>query len=149
MRGSSAKRVSTVAVSVALLVTMFSSVALAHECMVSNRSQNAEQRLAKSPMWLSENMATHESYEFVFDVVFGVEPTEEMLNAAVEAHIEQGLQEWASFFQGHTLLTNPKTGEDTPAASKHAGNGKGVDHWSDTELGQAMIAIAASLLPAA
>lgn len=149
MRGPTTRRVSTVAVSVALLMTMFSSVASAHECMVSNRSQNAEQRLAKSPMWLSENMATHASYEFVFDVVFGVEPSEEMLNAAIEAHIEQGLQEWASFFQGHTLLTNPKTGEDTPAGSKHAGNGKGVDHWSDTELGQAMIAIAASLLPAA
>lgn len=147
MRGQTTRRVSTVAVSVALMVTMFSSVALAHECMVSNRSQNAEQRLAKSPMWLSENLATHESYLFVFNVVFKVEPTEEMLNAAVEAHIDQGLQQWASFFEGHTLLTNPKTGEDNPAATKHAGNGKGVDHWSDTELGQAMIAIAASLLP--
>lgn len=148
MRGTITRRVSTVAVTTALLVTMFSSVALAHECMVSNRSQNAEQKLANSPMWLSENMATPESYEFVFTVVFGVEPTEEMLATAVQAHIDQGLQEWASFFQGHTLLTNPQTGADTPAASKHAGDGKGVDHWSDSELGQAMIAIAASLLPA-
>jgi hypothetical protein len=115
--------------------------------MVSNRSQNGEQSVGNSPMWLSENMATAESYEFVFVVVFGVEPTEEMLEQAVQEHIDQGLQEWASFFQHHTLLTNPKTGADNAAAEKHAGDGRGVDHWSDNELGQAMIAIAASLLP--
>jgi hypothetical protein len=28
----------------------------------------------------------------------------------------------------------------------HAGDGRGVDHWSDSELGQAMIAIAADIL---
>lgn len=147
MRGQITRRVSTVAVSVALLVTMFSSVALAHECMVSNRSQKAEQRLAKSPMWLSENLATPASYEFVFNVIGVSNPTEAMLDAAVQAHIDQGLQEWASFFLGHTLLTNPKTGEDNPAAAKHAADGRGIDHWSDSELGQAMIAIATSLLP--
>jgi hypothetical protein len=97
-------------------------------------------------MWQSENMATHEAYEFTFVVVFGVEPTEEMLDQAVAMHIEQNLQEWASFFGHHTLLTNPKTGEDTPAATMHAGDGRGVDHWSDTELGLAMIAIAAEIL---
>jgi hypothetical protein len=131
----------------AILMTMLSTAALAHECMVTNRSQNGEQAVGNSPMWLSENMATPESYEFVFVVVFGVEPTEEMLEQAVQEHIDQGLQEWASFFQHHTLLTDPKTGADNPAAAKQAGDGQGVDHWSDNELGQAMIAIAASLLP--
>ena len=97
-------------------------------------------------MWLSENMASHEAYEFTFVVVFGVEPTEEMLDEAVATHKELGLQEWAAFFEGHTLLTNPKTGEDNPAATKHAGDGRGIDHWSDSELGQAMIAIAADIL---
>lgn len=122
-------------------------VALAHECMVQNRSQKGEQAVGNSPMWLSEDMATHESYEFVFVVVFGVSPSEEMLDEAVALHLEQGLQRWASFFQGHTLLTDPKTGEDNPAGAKHSADLKGVEHWSDTELGQAMIAIAASLLP--
>lgn len=121
-------------------------VALAHECMVINRSQQGEQAVGNSPMWLSEDMATHESYQFVFEVVFRVTPTEAMLDEAVTMHIEQGLQRWASFFLGHTLLTNPKTGEDTPAAEKHSADLKGVEHWSDTELGQAMIAIAASIL---
>jgi len=130
----------------AVFLVSTSAVAWAHECMVMNRSQNGEQAVGNSPMWLSENMATHESYIFVFDVVFGVEATVEILDQAVAMHIEQGLQEWASFFQGHTLLTNPKSGEDTPAATKHSADQKGVDHWSDTELGQAMIAIAASLL---
>jgi hypothetical protein len=68
----------------AILMTMLSTAALAHECMVSNRSQNGEQSVGNSPMWLSENMATAESYEFVFVVVFGVEPTEEMLEQAVQ-----------------------------------------------------------------
>lgn len=128
------------------LLAVTASAALAHECMVANRSQQGEQAVGHSPMWLSENMATHEAYEFTFVVVFGVEPTEEMLDAAVAMHIEQGLQEWASFFQHHTLLVNPTTGEDTPAATMHAGDGRGMDHWSDTELGLAMIAIAGELL---
>ncbi len=120
--------------------------ALAHECMAANRSQQGEQAVGHSPMWLSESMATQGAYEFTFVVVFGVEPTEEMLDEAVAMHVEQGLQEWASFFMHHTLLTNPKTGADTPAATMHAGDGRGVDHWSDSELGQAMIAIAADIL---
>ncbi|MGA7307241.1 MAG: hypothetical protein WBW88_20435 [Rhodothermales bacterium] len=129
----------------ALLAVSAGAVA-AHECMAANRSQQGEQAVGHSPMWLSENMASHEAYEFTFVVVFGVEPTEAMLDEAVAMHKEQGLQEWASFFEGHTLLTNPKTGEDNPAAEKHAGDGQGIDHWSDSELGQAMIAIAADIL---
>lgn len=121
--------------------------ALAHECMVSNQSQQASQAVGHSPMWLSENMATHESYAFTFEVVYGVTPTEEMLDEAVALHVEQGLQEWAAFFQGHMLLANPHTGVDTPAGAARSGDGRGVDHWSDTELGLAMIEIAGSLLP--
>ena len=142
----SIRRLSIIATAAMTFLAATSGAALAHECMVSNRSQKGEQAVGNSPMWLSENMATPESYEFVFAVVFGVVPTDEMLDQAVAMHIEQGLQEWASFFQGHTLLTNPKTGEETPAATKHSADQQGVDHWSDTELGQAMIAIAASLL---
>lgn len=120
--------------------------ALAHECMIANRSPQGDQAVGNSPVWLSENMATEGAYEFTFVVVFGVTPTEAMLEEAVERHVEQGLQEWTAFFEHHTLLTNPRTGEDNPAAAKHAGDGRGVDHWSDTELGQAMIAIAADIL---
>lgn len=141
------RRFLTIATVGAVFLMSTAGAALAHECMVSNRSERGEQAVGNSPMWLSENMATHESYEFVFEVVFRVTPTESMLDDAVAMHTEQGLQEWASFFQGHTLLTNPKTGADTPAATKHSADRRGVDHWSDTELGQAMIAIAASLLP--
>lgn len=141
------RRFLTIVMAGSVFLVSTAGVALAHECMVINRSQKGEQAVGNSPMWLSENMATHESYEFVFVVVFGVTPTEEMLDQAVASHIEQGLQEWASFFQHHTLLTNPKTGEDNPGGAKHSADLKGVEHWSDTDLGQAMIAIAASLLP--
>lgn len=121
--------------------------ALAHECMVANQSEQGSRSVAHSPMWLSENMATHGAYLFTFEVVYGVTPTEAMLDEAVRLHLEQGLQEWTAFFEGHTLLTDPRTGADNPAGERHAGDGRGVDHWSDTELGQAMIAIAGSLLP--
>lgn len=144
---SGLRRFLTVGTVGAVFMVSTAGVALAHECMVINRSQRGEQAVGNSPMWLSEDMATHESYEFVFVVVFGVSPSDEMLDDAVALHLEQGLQRWASFFQGHTLLTNPKTGEDNPAAESHSADLKGVEHWSDTELGQAMIAIAASLLP--
>ena len=142
------RRLSTVVVAGTVFLVSTAGAALAHECMVVNRSQTGEQAVGNSPMWLSEDMATHESYIFVFEVVFGISPTEDMLDEAVALHLEQDLQRWASFFMGHTLLTNPKTGEDNPAGAKKSGDGKGVDHWSDTELGQAMIAIAASLLEA-
>jgi hypothetical protein len=140
------RRISGTIVLTAALLAISAGTAFGHECMAANRSQQAEQAVDQSPMWLSENMATHEAYEFTFLVVFGVEPTEEMLDEAVTMHIEQGLQEWASFFEHHTLLANPKSAEDTPAATMHAGNGRGIDHWSDTELGLGMIAIAADIL---
>ncbi len=130
------------------MLGLSSAAALAHECMVANRSQQGERAVGNSPMWLSEDMATHESYAFTFQVVFGITPTTQMLDEAVQEHLDQDLQRWASFFEGHTLLTNPKTHEDNPAATKHAGDGKGVDHWSDTALGQAMIAIAADIAAA-
>jgi hypothetical protein len=132
----------------AALLAMSAGTALGHECMAANRSQQGEQAVGNSPMWLSENMASHSAYEFTFVVVFGVQPTEEMLDEAVAMHREQGLQEWASFFGHHTLLSNPKTGVDTPAATMHAADGGGIDHWSESELGQAMIAIAAAILAA-
>lgn len=47
--------------------------------------------MGNSPVWLSENMASHEAYEFTVVVVFGVEPTEAMLDEAVAMHREQGL----------------------------------------------------------
>jgi hypothetical protein len=140
------RRITVTAVLTATLLVVTAGATLAHECMVTNRSQQGEQAVGHSPMWLSENMATHEAYEFTFVVVLGVEPTEEMLDAAVAMHVEQGLQEWTSFFEHHTLLASPKTGEDVAAASSHAGDGRGIDHWSDTDLGLAMIAIAADIL---
>ena len=140
------RRITGTMVLTGTLLAVSASAALAHECMVANRSQQGEQAVGHSPVWLSENMATHGAYEFTFVVVFGVEPTEEMLDQAVAMHVQQGLQEWASFFQHHTRLASPTTGVDTPAATRHAGDGRGVDHWSDTDLGLAMIAIAAEIL---
>lgn len=142
------RRIAAVAGLTAGMLGLSSAAALAHECMVVNRSQQGEQAVGNSPMWLSEDMATDASYAFTFEVVLGITPTEQMLEEAVQAHLDQGLQRWASFFQGHTLLTNPRTHADNPAATKHAGDGKGVDHWSDTELGQAMIAIALNVADA-
>lgn len=144
MRGI--RRITGIFVLTGALLAVSAGAVAAHECMVANRSEQGQQAVGHSPVWLSENMATAEAYEFTFVVVFGVEPTEAMLEEAVAMHEAQGLQEWTAFFEGHTLLTNPQTGEDNPAATKHAGDGQGIDHWSDSELGQAMIAIAADIL---
>lgn len=142
------RRTATTAVVTGALLAASAGTAAAHQCMIADRSQQAEQKLAASPMWLSEDMATEEAYDFTFQVVLGVEASPEMLEEAVALHLEQDLQRWASFFEGHTLLNNPKTGSPTPAADKHAGDGRGVDHWSTTELGLAMIAIAQQVLDA-
>jgi hypothetical protein len=114
--------------------------------MVMNRADQSNKALLNSPMWHAEDLATHASYEYVFVVGFGTTPTEEELDAAVAAHIEQDLQRWAAFFNGHTLLQRQNDGADNPAATKHAGSNTGVSHWSDTELGQAQIAIVADIL---
>lgn len=144
MRGI--RRITGIFVLTGALLAVSAGAVAAHECMAANRSEQGQQAVGHSKVWLSENMATPEAYEFTFVVVFGVEPTEAMLDEAVAMHKAQGLQEWTAFFEGHTLLTNPKTGEDNPAAAKHAGDGRGIDHWSDSELGQSMIAIAAEIL---
>lgn len=149
MKRTFVRRLMTALTAGTALLVAAPGAALAHECMVSNRSQQGSQSIGHSPMWLSENMATPEAYEFTFQVVYGVEPTEQMLEDAVAMHVEQGLQEWVAFFQGHTLLTDRRTGADNPAGASRSGDGRGVDHWSDTDLGLAMIAIAGSLLPTA
>lgn len=128
-----------------VLAVVPSGVAAAHQCMVENRSEQGEQALGKSPMWLSEDMATPEAYAFTFAVLGVSDPTPEMLDRAVELHLEQDLQRWVSFFEGHTLLTNPHTGAPTPAADKHAADGQGVSHWFENDLGTAMMAIAAQV----
>lgn len=138
------QRLFTLVTAGAVFLVSGSAGALAHECMVVNRSEQGQRAVGASPMWLSENMATPEAYQFVFDVL-GVTPTQVMLDDAVALHIKQGLQEWTAFFNHHTLLADPKTDEDTPAGARHSADLKGVDHWSDTELGQAMIRIADSL----
>lgn len=141
------RRVATVAAATAAFA-MIGSTAFAHECMVMNRSEQSNKSLVNSPMWHAEDLATEASYQFVFQVVFETTGTPEELQAAIDAHIEQDLQRWAAFFSGHTLLQrqNTEPGTDTPAATKHAGDRKGVDHWSDTDVGQAMIAIVADII---
>lgn len=141
------RRVATVAAATAAFA-MIGSAAFAHECMVVNRADQSNKALLNSPMWHAEDLATDASYQFIFEVVFGTTGTEEELDAAIAAHIDQDLQRWIAFFNGHTLLQRQNTdpGVDTPAATKHAGNDKGVSHWSDTELGQAQIAIVADIL---
>lgn len=120
--------------------------AFAHECYSTNRSDQGTKGAGHSAMWHTEDSATPESYSFVFGFVLGVEPTQQMLDEAVQMHLDQGLQRWVSYFQHHTLMQNQGTGEDTPAALMHAGDGRGIDHWSDSELGLGMIAIAETVL---
>ncbi len=142
------KRIAGTTVLTGAMVVGSAGAAFAHECMIANRSPQGQQAVGNSPMWLSEDMATTGAYDFTFSVVYGVDATPEMLDEAVALHVEQGLQEWTAFFIHHTLLTDPKTHQDKPAATRHAGDGRGVEHWSDTELGLAMIKIAGDVVAA-
>lgn len=136
------------AVATVAMVAASGTAAFAHECYSTGRSAQGHQGAGHSPMWHSEDSASHASYDFVFNVVFGIDPTTAMLDQAVQMHLDRGLQRWVSYFQGHTLMQRQSDGTDTPAASKHAGDGRGIDHWTDSELGQGMIAIAAEILEA-
>lgn len=135
------RRIAAVAGLTAGMLATSGAAAFAHECMIANRSEQGTRAAGNSPMWLSEDMATPGAYAFTFEAL-EIPYTDAMLDDAVQRHLDQGLQRWASFFLHHTLLTNPKTHADNPAATKHAADGQGVDHWSDSELGQGMIAIA-------
>lgn len=134
-------RLTAVAGLTASMLITSGAAALAHECMIANRSEQGDRAAGHSDMWLSEDMATHGAYAFTFDAL-GIPHTEEMLDDAVALHLERGLQEWTAFFMHHTLLTNPNTHEDNPAGARASADGRGVDHWSDSELGQGMFAIA-------
>lgn len=143
------RRITAVAGLTAGMLATSGVAAFAHECMIANRSEQGTIAAGNSAMWLSEDMATHASYDFTFAVVLGIDDaTTEMLDDAVALHLERDLQRWASFFMHHTLLTNPHTHADNPAADKHAGNEKGVEHWTETQLGLDMIAIAVEVATA-
>lgn len=136
------RRLTTVAGLTAGMLVTSGAAAFAHECMIASRSQQGQQAAGHSANWFSEDMASHGAYDFTFAVIGVVEPTTAMLDDAVALHLEQGLERWTSFFMQHTLLTDPKTHADNPAAEKHATDDRGVDHWFASDLGQAMIAIA-------
>lgn len=142
------KRSAIVAVTSIALVAGSGAAAVAHECFSTHRSEQGHHGAGHSPMWHTEDSASRASYDFVFNVVFHVDPTVAMLDQAVQLHLERGLQVWVSYFQGHTLMQRQNDGSDTPAATKHSGDGRGIDHWTDSELGQGMIQIAHEILAA-
>lgn len=136
------RRSVTTLVAAGLLAVLPGTAALAHECFVANRSAQGTQSAGNSQTWFTASAA--EGYGFIFGFLLGVEPTEDQIAEALALHAEAGLQDAIAIFEHHTLMTDHRG--NTPAADKHAGDGKGIDHFSQSPLGAAMVGIALDVL---
>lgn len=142
------RRVAVVGLATATLMAISATGALAHDCFVVNRSAQGAIGAGHSPMWFSATAA--DGYFFIYTEILELDPSEVDLEPLVEAalvlHEEAGLPEAIAIFENHLLLTNPHTYADTPAAVMHEGDGKGIDHFSESPLGEQMVGIALSVL---
>ena len=127
------KRISAVAALAAAAVLVVPAGARAHECYNPSRSEQGNEGAANSQRWLT--VQTAEFFAFAHEVL-PVDPlTEEQIAEAVAMAEAQGIPTSFTIFIGsHTL------NEGTPAALKHAADGKGIDHIFAAH-GDALVAI--------
>jgi hypothetical protein len=122
------------AASTALLVP--TGTALAHECYNASRSAKGNAGADHSPRWLTVQLA-----EFFADPSVGL--TEAQQQQALALAQARGIPSSFTIFIGtHTIGSNPKTGELTPAFGRNgkAADGKGIDHIF-ARYGEQLIAI--------
>jgi hypothetical protein len=111
-----------------LLVTAVAATALAlptaafaHECYVASRSDQGNAGAANSQRWLT--IQTAEFFGFAHEFLPIQPMTAQQIAQASALATAQGIPSTFTIFVGsHTLA------EGTPAALKHAADGKGVDH---------------------
>jgi hypothetical protein len=122
------------ATSVALLVP--AGTALAHECFNASRSEQGNAGAANSQRWLTVHLS-----EFFGDPSIGLSEAQQQQALALAQ--ERGIPSSFTIFIGtHTIGSNPKTGEPTPAFGRNgkAADGKGIDHIFEA-YGDELIAI--------
>jgi hypothetical protein len=122
------------ATSLALLVP--AGTALAHECFNASRSAKGNAGADHSPRWLTVHLS-----EFFGDPSVGLSEAQQQQALALAA--ARGIPSSFTIFIGtHTIGSNPKTGEPTPAFGRNgkAVDGKGIDHIFP-RFGEQLIAI--------
>jgi hypothetical protein len=105
-----------------MAATLVSGVALGHECFIASRSDAGDLAAGShSKVWLT--VATLEDVFGFVEEEGGVALSESQMAWAVNAAREAGLPNQFTIFVGNHTIN-----EGTPAAERHAGDGKGVDH---------------------
>ena len=104
---------------------LISGVALGHECFIVSRSDTGDLAAGShSKVWLT--VATLEDVFVFIGEEGGVALSAPQMIWAVRAAQQAGLPSQFTMFIGNHTIT-----DGTPAAERHAANGKGVDHVSD------------------
>jgi hypothetical protein len=119
------RRLSSIAVLTAILLVAPAGAALAHECIVVNRSANGSENAGNSANW--EYVTTDDLIVFITGDPALVPVLSESYREAVEA---AGLPTEFAIFGHHTLGTTGSDGTLTPGYTEqgHSNDGKGIEH---------------------
>ena len=137
------RRLSSIAVLTAILLVAPASVALAHECIVVNRSANGSENAGNSENW---------SYVTTDDIIVfitGDPSLVPVLSASYRDAVEAaGLPTEFAIFEHRTIGTR-SDGSLTPgyAEKGHSNDGKGIDHVFSGGLADQYAEILFGLLP--
>ena len=108
-----------------MAAALVSGVALSHECFIISRSDTGDLAAGShSRVWLT--VATLEDVFVFIGEEGGVALSVSQTTWAVDAARQAGLPNQFTIFIGSHTIT-----EGTPAAERHASDGKGVDHVTD------------------
>ena len=119
------RRLSSIAALTAILLVAPASVALAHECIIVNRSATGSENAGNSANWFY--VTTDDLIVFITGDPTLVPVLSASYREAVEA---AGLPTEFAIFGHHTLGTTGSDGTLTPGYREkgHSNDGKGVDH---------------------
>jgi hypothetical protein len=108
-----------------MVATLMSGVALGHECFIASRSDTGDLAAGShAKVWLT--VATLEDVFGFIGEEGGAALSPSQLTWAVDAGQQAGLPNQFTIFIGNHTIN-----EGTPAAERHAADGKGVDHVTD------------------
>lgn len=127
------KRITAVAALAAAVVLVVPAGALAHECYNPSRSDQGNEGAANSQRWLT--IQTAEFFASAHEFLPVGPLSEAQIAEAVKLAQAQGIPTSFTIFVGSKTI-----GEGTPAALKHAADGKGIDHIFAAH-GDALVAI--------
>jgi hypothetical protein len=142
--GSNMRRLSAITVLTGVLLAAPASVALAHECIVVNRSATGSENAGNSGNWFY--VTTDDLIVFITGDPTLVPVLSEPFREAVAA---AGLPTEVAIFEHHTLGTKGSDGSLTPGYTDrgHSNDGKGIEHLFSGGYADQYAAILFGLLP--